>query len=210
MQHGGLLARLLGRRYLDRRKPSNELDVAARAIVRGVPTAEVAAVVTERAGWPFYRYWVFSSELSDTVDLLAYVETRPPRAERAGTIAEIARAVRAMHDAGIFHADLHLKNILVRTARGDQPEAFIIDFDKARVLPRLDARQRFRNLARLWRSAEKARTAGARIQRADMVAFLRAYAGDELALYLDLVRGYRRIRRHRRRYARRHSGRVGR
>jgi tRNA A-37 threonylcarbamoyl transferase component Bud32 len=210
MQHGGLLAGLLGDRYLDPRKPCNELGVVARALARGVPTAEVAAVATERAGWPLYRYWVFSSELPDTVDMRAYMQTRPPRAERIGAIGAAARAVRAMHDAGILHADLHLKNILVRIAGETEPHGFVIDFDKARVLPRLGVRQRFRNLARLWRSAEKARTTGVRIERADMVAFLRAYAGDELPVYLDLVRGYRRIQRHRRRYARRLSGHAGR
>jgi tRNA A-37 threonylcarbamoyl transferase component Bud32 len=208
MQHGGLLAGVLGNRYLDRRKPYSELRVVGRALACGVPTAEVAAVVSEDAAWPFYRYWVFSSELPDTVDLRAYFSARPPRAERAPVIAAIARAVRSMHDAGILHADLHLKNILVRVRSRERLEAFIIDFDKARVRPRLDVRQRFRNLARLWRSAEKARTAGVRIQYADMIAFLQAYAGHELPRYLDLVRGYRRIRRHRRRYARRLSGRV--
>jgi tRNA A-37 threonylcarbamoyl transferase component Bud32 len=203
MQHGGLLAKLLGGRYLDARKPCNELRVVGHALARGVPTAEIAAMVTKRDLWPVYRYWVFSSELAGTVDLRAYLRASPPRAERMMAIAAIARAVRTMHDAGILHADLHLKNILVRVTDRTRPEAFIIDFDKARVRPRLDVRQRFGNLARLWRSAEKARAAGVRVRYADMIAFLRTYAGDTFRLYLDLVRGYRRIRRHRRRYARR-------
>jgi|GEM_PF-160831 len=200
MEHGGLLRRLLGSRYLDPRKPLSEMRVVGHAIARGVPTAEVPAVVTERALPPFYRYWVFSRELPGTVDLLEYLRTRPARRERIPAIAAAARAVRVMHDAGLFHADLHLKNILVRVLEEKRPEVFIIDFDKARLVRPMSVRTRLKNLRRLWKSAEKARAAGFGITRSDMLRFLVEYAGPDLPCYRALVGRASTMRWHRWRY----------
>jgi glycosyltransferase involved in cell wall biosynthesis len=200
MQHGGLLAGLLGSRYLDRRKPLHELRIVGRALARGVPTAQVPAVVVEYAMPPFYRYWVFSHELPDTVDLLSYLRRRPPRRERLPVIAAAARAVCAMHDARLFHADLHLKNILVRVSDLERPEAFVIDFDKATLVGRMSVRKRLKNLRRLWKSAEKARAAGFGITPSDMVRFLVEYAGDDLPCYRERLGRTRAMRWHRWRY----------
>lgn len=200
MEHGGLLARLLGGLYLDPRKPLNEMRVVNHALACGVPVAEVPAVLVKRAVPPLYRYWVFSTELAGTVDLLTWLRTRPPREERIPAIAATARAVRAMHDAGLFHADLHLKNILVRLAGPQAPDAFIIDFDKAVLAPRMSIQRRFSNLRRLWKSAEKARSAGFRITRSDMVRFLVEYAGPDLPCYRALVERASGMRWHRWRY----------
>jgi hypothetical protein len=166
----------------------------------GVPVAEVPAVVVKRLVPPLYRYWVFSSELAGTLDLLAYLRTRQPRAERIPAIAAAARAVRAMHDAGLFHADLNLKNILVRAGGPEQSQAFIIDFDKAVLAPHMSVHRRFRNLRRLWKSAEKARSAGFPITRSDMVRFLVEYAGPDLPCYRTLVERAQGMRWHRWRY----------
>lgn len=200
MRHGGLLARLLGSRYLDRRKPLNEMRIVSHALAHGVPTAALPAVITKRAIPPFYRYWAFSQELPDAVDLLAYMRTHPPRRERIPAIAAAAQAVRAMHDAGLFHADLHLKNILVRLADAESPEAFIIDFDKALLAPHMTVRMRFKNLRRLWKSAEKARAAGFDITRSDMFRFLVEYAGPDLPCYREFVERTSTMRWHRWRY----------
>jgi tRNA A-37 threonylcarbamoyl transferase component Bud32 len=60
-----------------------------------------------------------------------------------------------MHRHGVYHADLNLRNILLRI-EDDRPVSYIIDYDRARLflgaLPEALAR---RNLARLKRSARK-------------------------------------------------------
>jgi len=66
----------------------------------------------------------------------------------------VAATIADMHDAGIVHADLNLKNLLVRDAF-DEPEAFVIDFDRARLAGRLGLGERMRNLLRLDRSVLK-------------------------------------------------------
>jgi len=200
MRHGGLLGGLLGDCYIDRRKPLNEMRVVAHALSHEVPTAELPAVMTQRSVLPFYRYWVFSRELPAAVDMLGYLRTRRARRERIPAVAAAARAVRAMHDAGLFHADLNLKNLLVRPDGAGGAEAFVIDFDKARLAPHMSVRRRFRNLRRLWKSAEKARSAGFAITPSDMLRFLVEYAGPDLPCYLELVERAPTMRWHRWRY----------
>ncbi|HHT9146519.1 MAG TPA: lipopolysaccharide kinase InaA family protein, partial [Candidatus Wunengus sp. YC61] len=60
-------------------------------------------------------------------------------------------------DAGIYHADLHLKNILLKKDSNEEFTAYIIDLDKSVVLNKLNIQQRIRNLLRLDRSLEKLR-----------------------------------------------------
>ena len=204
MRHGGLLAKLLGYRfgdrYLDRRKPVSEMRVAAHALAHGVATAELPAVIVERAMPPFYRYWVLSKELPGCTNLLEYLRERRPRRERIAAVVAAARAVAAMHDAGLYHADLHLKNILLRFDGTGRAEAFIIDFDKAALAPHMSVRRRFANLRRLWKSAEKARAAGFAIARSDMVRFLVEYGGADFACYRELAARAPAMRWHRWRY----------
>jgi hypothetical protein len=60
-----------------------------------------------------------------------------------------------MHREGVYHADLNLKNILLRAENG-AVVSYIIDFDRAKLfLGRLPPALRSKNLARLLRSARK-------------------------------------------------------
>ena len=67
----------------------------------------------------------------------------------------MAKAVKEMHDAGIYHADLHLKNILVQSAPGGKDIVYIIDLDKSRQYEEISLHKRMRNIMRLDRSVEK-------------------------------------------------------
>jgi hypothetical protein len=103
--------------------------------------------------------------------------------------------VRALHDAGIEHADLNLRNILLVEERvfGRAPgasaaesaaaefRALVIDLDRARARAGpLDERRRRANLLRLYRSAAKLSALdGWRLSRADALRFGRAYFGED-------------------------------
>ena len=59
-----------------------------------------------------------------------------------------------MHDEGVEHLDLNLGNLLLR--RGDVPQAFVVDLDRARLHDRpLEFALRQRGLRRLERSYVK-------------------------------------------------------
>jgi 3-deoxy-D-manno-octulosonic acid kinase len=87
--------------------------------------------------------------------LWEWLQQRPELPARATVFAAVAQAIRHMHDAGIFHADLNLTNLLVRTDT-TSPDVRIIDFDRGRVYPQpLSHSQREKNLRRLRRSWRK-------------------------------------------------------
>src|SRR5699024_2991061 len=59
----------------------------------------------------------------------------------------VARAIKKMHDAGVFHADLNAFNILLDAEQA----VWLIDFDRARRCRQLSFAQRKNNLRRLQR-----------------------------------------------------------
>ena len=179
-RHGGMLARLTGERFLGSGRFRREFEVARTAWASGVPTARPVAV-----GWrgPVYptRGWIATLAIPGARDMLA-IFARPIAATKRVTAARAAaRAVRALHDAGIVHADLHLKNLMVGEGPGGPGSAaWVIDLDLARGgKGSLPLRDRISNLARLFRSVEKHRRAGLEIGEADIGAFCEEYFGED-------------------------------
>jgi len=80
-----------------------------------------------------------------------------------------------MHSAGIYHSDLHLKNVLIRKCDDDIPEVYIIDFDKAVFKDTLTSRDKIKNLFRFDRSIEKYKLTSKTITRTDQMIFLNEY-----------------------------------
>ncbi len=87
------------------------------------------------------------------------------------------RLFRTLHDGGVMHPDLNLKNILI-VGRGPSPGARVLDLDGARLRVRIGKRARRRMIERFWRSARKwsARTATA-LDPAWVDAFEAGYDG---------------------------------
>jgi hypothetical protein len=80
-----------------------------------------------------------------------------------------------MHEAGIYHGDLNLKNIILQTTDPLNIKGYLIDFDKSFARSYLRENLRIRNLLRLNRSAEKFKNQGLPIRRTDALRFLLAY-----------------------------------
>ena len=181
-RRGGLLRRIIPDTFFGRCRPFRELLVAQKAHSLGIPTAEVVAAVRRGVLGPFYRGDVYSKEVTGAVDLLSYLRSADQHADRRSlrakrdTLREAGRIVRMAHDAGLLHADLQLKNILVRL--DGKPAIFLIDLDKGRWYKRLRYPLRMMNLLRLARSAAKAARSGALISRTDLLRFLKGYLGS--------------------------------
>jgi tRNA A-37 threonylcarbamoyl transferase component Bud32 len=178
-RRGGLIGRFIPDIFWWRCRPFRELEVAERARAHGVPTAEVVAAVRTRVLGPFYRGAVYTRELRDASDLHSYLASLANRHDAASlrnkraTLSEAGRVVRLAHDAGLYHGDLQLRNVLVR--HDERPAVFLVDLDKAgwrQPLPRIC---RAMNLLRLSRSAAKAARSALCITRTDMVRFLKGY-----------------------------------
>ena len=111
-----------------------------------------------------------------------------PGLDTAAVVEGLGRSIREMHDAGIWHRDLSIGNVLLGPGGRGQglPEVVFIDLNRARKKRRLSTLQRTRDLCRL------------RIFRTeDQDLFLQAYWGVEASdlggrrlLYRLLFRGF--------------------
>jgi 3-deoxy-D-manno-octulosonic acid kinase len=160
---GGAVARFLGDRYfrLGQPRPFHELRTLERLRALGVPTPEPVGAAVYRHG-PFYRGDLVTRWVPGSIDLAGclFPTTSPePRPSPPTAMRAAGRLVRRLHDHGVLHPDLNLKNILLAPATSHdpsaEPDALILDLDRAVVRPALTPRARRAMLERFWRSARK-------------------------------------------------------
>ncbi|MFO0932772.1 MAG: lipopolysaccharide kinase InaA family protein [Planctomycetota bacterium] len=186
---GGLLRAVRGRRFRGRFRPLEELSLSRRLLAVRVPVLECVGAVVLRSltGW---RGFLLSKEVRGAVDLQTFLYAPAAHAEWPVTdaLAAAGAAVRALHDAGVSHADLHPKNLLLDA---ETAGVRVLDLDRARAFDApLTEAQRLDNLARLARSVEKHRLKGMAVGRRAALRFLRAYGGSPEAgdRWLERVR----------------------
>ena len=155
--HGGLFGKILRDIFWNSLRPLRELSICEAAGKSGIKTSEVIAIVKNRVLGPIYKCWLVSKEITGAIDLMELLlnaEKNKLVARKRQIINKTAKAVKEMHGAGIYHADLHLKNILIQSAAG-KVDVYIIDLDKSRQYEKISLHQRMRNIMRLDRSVEK-------------------------------------------------------
>jgi tetratricopeptide (TPR) repeat protein len=181
-RRGGLLGRFLGDTHFNGRRFLREIALSDALRRRGIPTPEAIGGVRREVIPGVYRAEILTREVPGSLDLAAALRTLPPGeagAERKRELlAAAARLLRQMHDAGLWHADLNARNILIIP----DGSAMILDLDRAELLDELPFRGRAANLARLYRSLHKLGLAPAPVGDADWGAFYRAYAADDRSL----------------------------
>ncbi len=178
--HGGLLRAITGNLYFFGARSFRELALTEEIRSCGIPTVPSIGAIHHRIVSPFYKAYFLSIEVPQAMDMIQYFNDigAHPSCEnivsKRKTIRSAGLLIRQFHQAGFFHGDLQLKNIL---AAGDQ--LLLIDFDRSyRKLP-LSLKERMKNLLRLNRSAEKWRLLGVPITRTDLWRFFLAYTGEE-------------------------------
>lgn len=155
--HGGLFRKILRDIFWDSLRPLRELSICEAAGKSGIKTSEVIAIVKNRIMGPVYKCRLVSKEITGAIDLMELLlnsEENKLVVRKRQIINKTAKAVKEMHDAGIYHADLHLKNILVQSA-GGKDNVYIIDLDKSHQYEKISFHKRVKNIMRLDRSVEK-------------------------------------------------------
>lgn len=159
---GGAVAPLLGDRYLrlGTPRPDRELAMGRALDAAGVPTPRhIGGAVYRHGVW--YRGDLVTEYVPDSRDLAAVLFGGASPFDPAAAMRAAGSLVRRLHDGGVVHRDLNLKNILIagpeRGASGDggSIRALILDLDRASVRGRVGERARRRMLDRFWRSARK-------------------------------------------------------
>jgi 3-deoxy-D-manno-octulosonic acid kinase len=178
--HGGLLRAITRNFFVFGTRSLRELVLTEEIRSCGIPTIPSIGAIHHRILFPFYQAYFLSLEIPRAIDLIQFFNEigSPPSPENLSlkrkTIQSAGLLVRQFHQAGFFHGDLQLKNILIT---GDQ--LFLIDFDRSYRKPSLSIPERTKNLLRLNRSVEKWKRLGLRITRTDRWRFFLAYAGDD-------------------------------
>jgi tRNA A-37 threonylcarbamoyl transferase component Bud32 len=148
VRHGGWLAPLWGDRLLGTGRPLAELRVTAALRAAGAPVPEPVLASVERRGGPFWSAAVATVHERDTADGLALLGQEPPVDDARRALMSAARAIRAFHDAGGRHLDLHAGNLIFR----GPDVCLVVDLDKARRLAHVDPSARMTEIMRLYRS----------------------------------------------------------
>jgi len=184
--HGGLLRWLTGTRFLDAERPFREILLSRELEGAGLPTPQVVAARARRRRTGGWRLEVVTRRVDDSLDLGLVLQAMGERHSSPRIRSRILHAagalVRAMHNAGFFHADLTPNNLLVASAAltGGEPRMWILDLDRSDVSgSALSGADRRRNLRRLFRHVSKLRSAGRlSFSAADARRFLHGYEPD--------------------------------
>ncbi|MDH5589163.1 MAG: hypothetical protein OEZ65_07010 [Gemmatimonadota bacterium] len=157
MRRGGAVAHVLGDRYARRGvpRPFLEARASAEARRRGIATPRVVAA----AVYPsllFYRCDVVTEFVEGGIELAAIL---PGSGDARGVSAPDAlraagRLVTRLAEAGIEHADLNARNLLL-VRDGDDLETVVLDLDGCRIAPPSSARSGSAMRRRLERSLRK-------------------------------------------------------
>lgn len=147
---GGWPARFSRDRYLflgfERSRPLAEFRILAELHSAGLPVPAPLAALCQRRGL-FYTGSLLMARIADASPL---AERLSGQSSDEALWRTCGATVRRFHTAGVVHADLNARNILV----GPGPVIHLVDFDRARIREG-DAAGFRRNLARLRRSLEK-------------------------------------------------------
>lgn len=172
-QRGGVIRFLLKDRYLFHNRALRELRLHAYVYDKGLRVPKPLGVAWERRGICFTGAIATREVVSR--NLQQYLVDEPE--SRDEVLCECGRLIREMHDLGVFHADLQVRNILVA-----QDGPLLIDFDNARLHARLGRWRCAMNLLRLRRSFLKNRIS---LRCFDVLC--EGYGGLEIPWILDFL-----------------------
>ena len=151
-RRGGVVARLLGDRYLwsgaDRTRSFREWRLLRELRSEGLPVPAPVAARYERHG-PYYRADLLTAELPTRRTVAQALAAAPLD---AATWRAVGACIARLHAHGVHHADLNAHNLLL----GEHGEVYVLDFDRGRRRPRGAWEQDV--LDRLGRSLRKVTT----------------------------------------------------
>ena len=147
---GGKVRSLSKDRYLwfgiTRTRPWREWAIMRCAINAGMPVPRPLGICVSRSGL-LYRAAIITAFLENTETLAEHLINSVLDQK---SWYRLGRLLRRFHEHGFRHADLNANNLLI----DQQGQFFIIDFDKARQMKKLEDWQ-WSTLRRLQRSLEK-------------------------------------------------------
>lgn len=147
---GGLVGKILQDQYLNlgikRSRVYREFMLLCQLHQQGFNVPTPVAACFSQAGL-IYRADIITQAITGADSLLDRLQIK---ALTQDEIIKIAKCIADFHNAGVFHADLNINNILF----DDKGEIFLIDFDRGQLKPPAQSWQQA-NINRLLRSFNK-------------------------------------------------------
>lgn len=198
--HGSPLRFLTRDLFFGRARSFNELVLTEHARANGVPTLTIIAAQSRRAFWLFHKDHIISlmlhnaSDLATTFEQLSILEPNEQSRMKRNLLAVLAETIRKLHDCGISHCDLNMKNLLVQESENTL-KVFVIDLDRSllRSSP-LPLEERLNNILRLARSCIKLNRNGKfGMSNTDALRFAKYYFGQKDFKWRIIKRHIRRF-----------------
>ncbi len=159
-------------------RAKREWHVSRAFQMKGVQVPVPVGVI-ERRRWGFLEESFYVSEaIEEAEPLMDYFQERFGEGdlkweeEKRRILRLLGDTVKRIHEGGLFHADLHTGNFLIR--KSGEGALYLIDLHSARLRKTLSQRQRFLNIAQLFYSLNFA------LGQGDKEIFLEAYGGKEI------------------------------
>lgn len=123
--HGGWLRGVTGGMFLNEKRALKELEVTMYLHEKGFPVTSPFGFIVEKR--PVAKKLFFLSVfLENAIDLMDYFRFAGQR-ERLRITKELALQLFKMGELGVYHPDMHLRNVLVTAEK----KLCFLDFDKA-------------------------------------------------------------------------------
>jgi tRNA A-37 threonylcarbamoyl transferase component Bud32 len=168
--HGGIGRALTKDLFFTEKRAFNEIEIMLYLKKNNFPVVEPAGILVAE-DFPFKKPHIITMFEENIGDLLEFIKVSA-RKQRLRAIQYLARFLWRLENLGIYHPDLHLRNVLVK----DDGRLIFLDFDKARRkdITRKDVESM---VWRLNRFAEKWEQKGyLQISMLERLLFLRTYS----------------------------------
>ena len=172
-------------------KARKEWEMALRALRTGIATPVPLAMAERRTGRFLRDAFLITQAISPSVPLIEVILQGGDKE----LFFRAAPLIKGMHDAGLFHQDLHAGNILVERAK---KQLYVIDLHRSRFVRDLSKGRRFWNLAQFFYSLQGWLSPEAK------EAFLQQYDKGKDTFRDGFVEGLQKIGRLEERIYRRH------
>jgi tRNA A-37 threonylcarbamoyl transferase component Bud32 len=175
-------------------KAHKEWQVARLAWRRGIPVPLPLAMAERRTVGVLHDAFLIIQAISPATPLIELI----PLERQGDLLLHAARLMRDMHEAGLFHQDLHAGNILVEKVGTEKKKLYIVDLHRARFVRNISKKKRLWNLAQFFYSLQRW------LSPEGKKAFLQQYDEQKAILRHGLEAGLREIERQEHKIYRRH------
>jgi len=132
---GGILRKLLKNSYLNFQRFLDELEITEHLYNTQINELSPAFVIIQKKNIFYYSAYLATYKIENAINFFELIKSKQLANNETlkKFIFEVLKKINLLADAGIFHKDLQIKNILVSLVDiQEAPKLFFIDFDRAK------------------------------------------------------------------------------